>query len=501
MSQHQPTQTHANQPQADGSPECGSQAAPATSTCTVGATEGSSEVLARVPDLNAESPTPPSSESPQLRVDTAHQQGSGIVASRLISQVLSARILFGVAAVLLVIAISAPLFLGGDESAESSGEGDSWKPAAPAPEAADAPQWGATAENASPWPQSQPSGPEADCPVPESAAPEWQTPSAGQPEGHGTPSQSWSGEQGSPLAGSASPGPAAAPRASHAAAPSWQSPQPAPYPSTDANHTYPNHQAAGAPTGEPSAPYANTGTGRSDYQADNAPPYADAQPAGYESRPAATNQNVAPYDSGYAPQYQASASPGAAGNPRAEGYPPRGYQAEPPAGPADRYSTGSTVANQAAALDGRNREPYGIRQASVPADYRQAQYRNGYSRAAGRYERPSRYAAQANAPATTADRGYQTDYSQSSPPKQQGPSTTYPSSTNYQQPASYQQPEAYDRPNGDRYAPPPQAAPSSRGYPQTSSGSTNEPGVAQFEGVIEKPTVRTTYDRARSSFH
>ena len=43
------------------------------------------------------------------------------------------------------------------------------------------------------------------------------------------------------------------------------------------------------------------------------------------------------------------------------------------------------------------------------------------------------------------------------------------------------------------------------GYPQAGYSSwtppPTEPGVARFEGIIEKPTLRTSYDASRSSIH
>lgn len=521
MSQHDRNETYA-EPQNDCLPETSAErAAPRPKEPAGDYPAHSPRVLAQVPDLDAEeSPIAASNPSPSRRhrVDRGHRTGSQPVEGRLISQKLSARILFAAAGVLLVVAIAAPLFLGGEEAAESSGEVDSWETPAPAPSAPDAPKWDVASETASPWPQKQPANPAPADTEPNYAAERWQAPSAGHPYPSTGNAPAWKDPETEPLA-TAGPNTAYGGSAQTNAS-RWEPPD---YSARSSEGQQAGSLAAGAtqPMGDrqgntaPGSRYAPAYGGSAGEAAPS--DYVTNAPSAYantEVYPGSRRQTSASYDTRYG-QANSSQAPGVS---RSDGYRATGapqtanYQNPTGAGTAH-----TAAPNRAMTLNRPQGSAEGLRQASVPAEYRQGQYRGGYSQAASRYRdeaAESRYSASPASNSPNRPVGY---YRQASPGDsypQPGsyqqpagsqrsnayqPSSSYQQPTPYQQPTSYRQPAAYD-PSG-QYVPPEQATPSATSYPQTSSASVNEPGVAQFEGVIEKPTVRTTYDRARSSFH
>jgi hypothetical protein len=458
-------------------------------------------VLARMPDLGPNS-IDRETELPSL------QHGGRLLSSRI-----SVAVLLGGGALLLLAALVPFLFFG--KSKTDGKDGAAWQPPVPAPNAAEAPSWGNPRAETPAWgtpgaPAPYTSGPTA-ANAPYNNYPQtpgWTPEVASRPDqpaawqGNQEPSQpanSWGtpgepvvrGEQPQANAWNAGTPPAtteqgcgwnnqstAVPAAAQEPVSSWnnQAPanawsnQPAPQAAQDSSWNAPARTTSTeAQTPAWSQPEANRPVGP---MMPSTPPSYGANYEASRSAPAYRNQYQAPADNsrGMAPGAPATSDP--------YGYGRTGQIDQN----AYRNDT-NTVA------PGASQQPYGYgadpRYNSQP-DYRQPAT-SGYRSDAGADARavPAQSYGSGAAASYNAPPSYNT-----TPSYQPGSTSSYPPAT-----ATNGTPNYSGYPTADSAAP-------TAGYAGANPAPYAEPGVARFQGTIEKPTTaRTTYERTRSSLY
>lgn len=480
-------------------------------------------VLARMPDLGT-AETERESQLPSLERD-----------GRLLSSRISVAVLMGGVAVLLLVALVPFVFFGKTKAVPTDGP-TSWQQT-PAPNAPEAPVWGGAAPNAASQAPNMAGAPAYPQPNP-SASSAWNTPAPSTPPST-TPPAGWSADvaarpttpwrndaqQTSNPWGSPSD---TAPRAEQASANPWASPAPAtnstessygwnnrsttpPVTTPDATASM-NPQTSAPSWSNPPAPYGASTPSPAPYGTSNQPYTAASQtpesPWNTATQASAAIETPSPY-----------ASPVDANRPAGPMMPNAptsfnaGYEASR-AQPAYRNQYQPQAdANRATVINGQSpTEGYGTYGQNDTGAYRSQSLPAQSSAQPYNYGTQPQYNDQPNyqQPAPGAyrnDRGADTQ-SGTATPYGRNPGASYntqPSPNAYQssyQPgyqanpqSTYPAANAAGYPTGDSM--PGTAAPSNYagGMPQA------EPGVARFQGGIEKPSVRTTYDRTRSSLY
>lgn len=481
-------------------------------------------VLARMPDLGA-AETERESQLPSLERD-----------GRLLSSRISVAVLMGGVAVLLLVALVPFVFFGKNKAPSPDGSASWQQP--PAPNAPEAPAWGPTAPNAvsqAPNMGGTPAYPQSNPP----ANPAWNSNSPAPPMTPSTtPPMGWNAEV-----------------AARPTTPAWRSDaQQTPAPWGTSGDTVP-HVEQSAPNPWATAPTApNSSDPNYNWNNRTSTPAVTSPDA-----TAATNpQSTAPSWSN--PPYGASTpapAPYGASNPS---YNAVGQTPDSPWNTATQASAAiESPAPYASPVDANR--PAGPMMPSSPASFNsgyeasraQPAYRNSYQPQADTNRAPvvnGQNPADAYGSYGQSDAGAyrsQTMPAQSSAqPYNYGTQPQYNDQPNYQQPApgAYRNdrgvdaqpasPAPYGQTPGTSYNTQPAASayPSSyqSGYqanPQSTYPAANaagyptgnnmpgaaaptnyasgmpqaEPGVARFQGVIEKPSVRTTYDRTRPSLY
>jgi len=464
-------------------------------------------VLARMPDLG----TAEAEREAQLP-SLAH-------AGRLLSSRVSVAILMGGLATLLLVALGSYVFFGNDKATNDTA---GWQPQPPAPTAAEAPVWsGAATTNPSAYPTgtSVPSyGTSAT--TPNSTWPTTPTNTAWNPEVANRPTTPWRTET-QPQTPSAW-GTSNATQARVEPVPAWNTPTTAP--TTPEPNLGWNNQAAPAQDHAASwntpSQASSWSTPASSYGATNSP-YPTVNPTSDPTANTAVQASAVESQ----PSYTAPADvnrPAGPMMPSASTSYNTGYQPNRSLPAYQNQYQPYVDTNRTAVVNGQNpADPYG--------NYSQnnaAAYRPEATTPQPTTTQPYNYGT--NSPYTS-----QPTYQQAAPSNYRGTEaqpasataygatmgTSYPQAANYSQPSSYAQPANYPQPSSyNNYLP---SYPTSQvnayptpGYPTTNSASATaapasyvggvtptDPGTAQFQGTIETPSVRTTYDRTRSSLY
>jgi len=463
-------------------------------------------VLARMPDLGT-SEVERESQLPSLERD-----------GRLLSSRVSVAVLLGGACVILAVALLPFVFFGKDKAEKEDNAG--WQSAPPAPTASEAPRYGGDFNEMSQYPVVNGASPYPNT----SAAPNssWDNAPSTQwnPEVASRPNNAWQGgatqypatdNWGSP----SNPGVRSEqPQPSAWGTPATGSPNSDPAYGWNTQTTPPSPTAQEAPSSwgsQPSAPPVSSWSNQPSYGTTTQPSQdtswnTPVQAVSTEPQPAYTapnsNRPVGPMmpstPSGFNSNYEASRTAPAYQNqyqPPADSYraPATGSRSSADATNYGGYGAIATDAYRAqpsASVPATSQQPYGYqvqpRAASQPS-YRQPE--------AGAYRNDAASEVQATTPY-----GYPPASNYGNP----APAYSAPSSVN---PPPAVQPGYPNTSYQSPYTPP--ATSSYPTYPtsDTSSatagyaGADAEPGVARFQGSIEKPAARTTYDYSRPSVY
>lgn len=470
-------------------------------------------VLARMPDMGT-AEAAHEAQLPSLEHD-----------GRLLSSRVSVAILMGGVAMLLLVALGSYVFFGTNKADEDMA---TWQPDAPAPNAAEAPAWGGAMQN-HPSPYAGVGGAQAyPSSVTPSAAPAnggWNNtaPSTGwNPEVANRPTMPWRGEDQPSTQNTWGATGDFAPRAEQPQPNAWSSTTPIPAtPSTsyDWNSTTPT---TSSPTASQDATASWNTPNQTPAWSNPASPYGvSAQPYGTTSPTPSTSWNTATQTS--AVEGQPSTASTEASRPVGPMMPnaPTSFNAsyessrtQPSYGNSYQPQTDTprTAMNGQAPATGYTRfsqnDSNAYRQTTTNPQPAATQ---PYNYGTGSYESGSQPSGQPSYQAT-APNSYRGADVQPAPAM----SNNYSANAGYALPSSYNQPANYSN-TQPSYQPSYQPA-QSNAYPAAGSasyptsgvtapasyrGETSypNPGAAQFQGTIEKPSVRTTYDRTGSSLY
>lgn len=481
-------------------------------------------VLARMPDLGmAEAER--EAQLPSLEHD-----------GRLLSSRVSVAILMGGVATLLLVALGSYVFFGNDKATDETA---TWQPPVPAPNAAEAPAWGGAMPTTAPSPYTTGTGtpssvPSATAPNaawnPQAPSTSWNPELASRPtmpwrnEGQAQAANTWGSPSASDPAPRAEQQPQTPPQTN-----SWNTTTPVPA-TSEPSYGW-NSQSPSVPmTSQESTASWNTQSQTPSWSTPapsygtSSPSYGTSNPSyGTASQTPNTSWNTATQASAVESQ-PLSTTPAEASRPAGPMMPNAptsfnaSYEASRSQAPYGNPYQPQSDTNRATVTNGQNpANGYGSYGQSDPGAYRtdatgpQPAATQPYNYGAGSYGTGTQYNAQPSYP-QSAPSSYRNDRGADAQPA----STTsygYNAGANYNQASSnnYQ----------PSYQPGYQANPSNTypaagatSYPTTDSvpGATAPasyvggapyaaPGAARFQGTIEKPSVRTTYDRTGSSLY